>query len=134
MATQVNQVNQVVTLRNVVPAAQTTPNEAAGEPELSSCCWSQWLLPRHCVKAAADCTDGCRCFVQAYGCMEFRRGNMDKARELFQHGVWADPSSRGVTAVWQVSLASHRVITPEPHMTTSHAAHSCLMHLFAPQI
>ena len=41
--------------------------------------------------------------VQAYGCMEFRQGNLDKARELFQQGVWADPSSRGVTAVWQVS-------------------------------
>ena len=44
--------------------------------------------------------------AQAYGCMEFRRGNMDKARELFQNGVWADPSSKGVTAVWQVSPAN----------------------------
>ena len=77
-----------------------------------------------CVKAAADWTERYLRVVQAYGCMEFRRGNMDKARELFQHGVWADPSSRGVTAVWQVSLASHRAVTPGPHIFTSDAAHN----------
>lgn len=34
--------------------------------------------------------------------MEFRRGNVNRARELFQEGVWADPDSRDVAYVWQV--------------------------------
>jgi len=42
--------------------------------------------------------------LQAWGVMEFRRGNVERARELFQEGVWADSSSRDVAYVWQVGL------------------------------
>lgn len=47
---------------------------------------------------------------QAWGVMEFRRGNVNRARELFQEGVWADPDSRDVAYVWQVrNLVTSRV-------------------------
>jgi hypothetical protein len=36
--------------------------------------------------------------------MEFRRGNISRARELFQEGVWADPDNRDVAYVWQVQF------------------------------
>ena len=36
--------------------------------------------------------------------MEFRRGHLAKARELFQQGVWADSNSRDVAYIWQVGL------------------------------
>lgn len=39
--------------------------------------------------------------LQAWGVFEFRDGNLDKARELFQQGVWADPSSTDVARVFQ---------------------------------
>ena len=42
--------------------------------------------------------------VQAWGCLEFRRGCLDEARRLFQSGVWADPASKAVTTVWQASF------------------------------
>ena len=42
--------------------------------------------------------------LQAWGVMEFRRGNISRARELFQEGVWADPDNRDVAYVWQVQL------------------------------
>lgn len=33
--------------------------------------------------------------------MEQRQGNLDRARELFQAGVWAEPGAATVTTVWQ---------------------------------
>ncbi len=33
--------------------------------------------------------------------MEFRQGNLSKARELFQRGIWADPDSPSVALVFQ---------------------------------
>lgn len=41
---------------------------------------------------------------QAWGVLEHRAGNLDRARELFQQGVWAQPRGRDVATVWQVSL------------------------------
>lgn len=32
--------------------------------------------------------------------MEAERGNLDRARELFQQGVWADPNSRNTLYVF----------------------------------
>ena len=32
--------------------------------------------------------------------MEYREGNLDRARELFQQGVWADPTSASVAKVF----------------------------------
>lgn len=43
---------------------------------------------------------GCRA-TQAWGCMEHRQGNLERARELFQSGIWAEPGSAAVTTVWQ---------------------------------
>ena len=40
---------------------------------------------------------------QAWGMMEWKGGNLDIARDLFQRGVWADPSNRDATRVFQVS-------------------------------
>ena len=37
--------------------------------------------------------------------MEFRRGNLERARELLQQGVWANSGSRDVAYVWQVNLS-----------------------------
>ena len=39
--------------------------------------------------------------MQAWGVLEFRDGHSEKARELFQQGVWADPSSIDVAHVFQ---------------------------------
>ena len=33
--------------------------------------------------------------------MEQRQGHLDRARELFQAGVWAEPGATTVTTVWQ---------------------------------
>ena len=38
--------------------------------------------------------------VQAWGVMEYREGNLDRARELLQQGVWADPNSADVAKVF----------------------------------
>jgi Tfp pilus assembly protein PilF len=40
-------------------------------------------------------------WVQAWGVLEYRAGCLEKARELFQQGVWADPSSTDVARVFQ---------------------------------
>lgn len=37
---------------------------------------------------------------QAYGVMEAEQGNMDRARQLFQEGVWADPRSPSTVYVF----------------------------------
>ena len=42
------------------------------------------------------------CCLQAWGMLEARAGNLARARELFQQGVWAQPASRNVSRVWQV--------------------------------
>ena len=42
---------------------------------------------------------------QAWGVLEHRAGNLERARELFQQGVWAQPKGRDVCTVWQVLLA-----------------------------
>ncbi len=34
--------------------------------------------------------------------LEHRAGNLERARELFQQGVWAQPKGRDVCTVWQV--------------------------------
>lgn len=39
--------------------------------------------------------------VQAWGVLEYRAGCLERARELFQQGVWADPGSAGVALVFQ---------------------------------
>ena len=39
--------------------------------------------------------------AQAWGLLESECGNLDKARELFQQGVWAEPGSRDVAKVFQ---------------------------------
>lgn len=39
--------------------------------------------------------------MQAWGLLEQKAGNLDRARELFQQGVWAQPGSKDVTYVWQ---------------------------------
>ena len=42
----------------------------------------------------------CKCIMQAWGVMEYREGNLDRARELLQQGVWADPNSKDVAKVF----------------------------------
>lgn len=32
--------------------------------------------------------------------MEARLGNMGRAREIFQEGVWANPTSKSVDRIW----------------------------------
>ena len=58
--------------------------------------------------------------LQAWGVLEYRAGNLDRARELFQQGVWAQPKGRDVCLVWQVRCAllwfSGRIVS---------VAHSC---------
>lgn len=39
---------------------------------------------------------------QAWGVLEHRAGNISRARELFQQGVWAQPRGKAVAYVWQV--------------------------------
>ena len=39
--------------------------------------------------------------VQAWGVLEHRANNFDKARQLFQAGVWAQPATRDVARVFQ---------------------------------
>jgi hypothetical protein len=43
---------------------------------------------------------------QAWGMMEWKEGNLDVARDLFQRGVWADPVNRNATRVFQVRAHS----------------------------
>merc|ERR1712091_496554 len=38
---------------------------------------------------------------QAWGVLEWQRGETERARELFQQGVWASPQSRGVVAIFK---------------------------------
>lgn len=55
--------------------------------------------PKHTgtVLAAMDVGLG----MQAWGVLEHRAGNLDRARDLFQQGVWAQPKDRDVALVWQ---------------------------------
>ena len=39
---------------------------------------------------------------QAWGVLEFRQGDLERARQLFQEGVWADPGNKDVVVVFQV--------------------------------
>ena len=59
--------------------------------------------------------------AQAWGVLEYRAGNLERARELFQQGVWAQPKGRDVCLVWQVRS------TPPPkplHCRAVSAVHS----------
>lgn len=40
---------------------------------------------------------------QAWGVLEWRQGNIEEARRLFQQGIWADPKSKDVCTVFQVT-------------------------------
>ena len=40
--------------------------------------------------------------LQAWGVLEHSEGNLKRAREMFQQGVWAQPKGRDVGTVWQV--------------------------------
>ena len=42
---------------------------------------------------------------QAYGVLEWRQGNLDEARDIFQKGIWADPTSANVSTIFQVILS-----------------------------
>jgi hypothetical protein len=53
---------------------------------------------RHAIMGM--CCNSC-CGLQAWGVLEHRAGNLERARELFQQGVWAQPGSKDVTYVWQ---------------------------------
>ncbi len=44
--------------------------------------------------------------------MEFRRGNLERARELLQQGVWANSGSRDVAYVWQVNCRVSQYARP----------------------
>ena len=46
--------------------------------------------------------------------LEHRAGNLDRARELFQQGVWAQPRGRDVATVWQVRPSLLPLLRP-PH-------------------
>jgi hypothetical protein len=39
--------------------------------------------------------------AQAWGVLEARAGDLPRARELFQQGVWSQPGNRSVSRVWQ---------------------------------
>ena len=39
--------------------------------------------------------------AQAWGWMEYEQGNFDRARELFQEGIWADSDNIDVVYVFQ---------------------------------
>ena len=43
------------------------------------------------------------CCAQTWGVLEARAGNLARARELFQQGVWAQPGNCNVSRVWQVA-------------------------------
>lgn len=52
--------------------------------------------------------------MQAWGVLEHREGNLDRAREMFQQGVWAQPKGRDVATVWQVGVAPNLLFMHEP--------------------
>lgn len=52
---------------------------------------------------------------QAWGMMEWKEGNLDVARDLFQRGVWADPSNRDATRVFQVLTLCSRLCVLRLH-------------------
>ena len=41
---------------------------------------------------------------QAWGVLEHREGNPNRAREMFQQAVWAQPKGKDVAVVWQVRV------------------------------
>ena len=49
---------------------------------------------------------------QAWGVLEYRAGNLERARELFQQGVWAQPKGRDICLIWQVRPAARPRTTP----------------------
>lgn len=40
--------------------------------------------------------------AQAWGVLEHKEGNLNRAREMFQQAVWAQPKGKDVATVWQV--------------------------------
>jgi hypothetical protein len=59
---------------------------------------------------------GCGRCGQAWGVLEHRAGNLNRARELFQQGVWAQPKGKDVALVWQVRP------TPPAHSNHCHVS------------
>jgi tetratricopeptide (TPR) repeat protein len=66
-----------------------------------------------CVGRRQVCDDH-QPLYQAWGMLEWKDGNAEAARDLFQRGVWADPKNPNATRVFQVRprAYAHHLIKP----------------------
>ena len=63
---------------------------------------SEWREDRCCVAQSVDVDPRHLHSWQAWGVFESRLGNHERARDLFQRGIWAAPSSRNAAVIFEV--------------------------------
>ena len=69
-------------------------------------CRSDGRIDRFCVAQSIDVNPRHLHAWQAWGIFESQQGNHERARELFQSGIWASPNSRNAAVIFEVRSAS----------------------------